>query len=244
MNHFLHGVAKATAEAFRLPAPILEIGSYQVGGQESIANLRGLFPGKPYCGVDMRPGPGVDCVARVESLPQADESIGTVIAMSTFEHVPRFWRGFEEIQRVLRSDGVFLLSCPFYFHIHSFPSDYWRFTPEALDLLLEDYPTRIIGWHGPKTRPANVWAVAFANPRLRVTEDQLNYYKGLLSRYAWEPMGRLKQMRCWLARWICGRGPVAPYLDQSNWEITCRMRLPSPRKRRPRITQVRIRKPR
>src|SRR5262249_14334673 len=131
MNRFLHGVALAVAEAFDPPGPILEIGSYQVPGQETVADLRRLFPGKPYLGVDMRPGPGVDCVANVEALPQPNTSVGTVIAMNTFEHVPHFWRGFEEIHRVLRPDGVFLVACPFYFHIHNHPSDYWRFTPEA-----------------------------------------------------------------------------------------------------------------
>src|SRR6516164_1957313 len=147
MNCFLHGVARALAETFVLPGPILEVGSYQVPGQEEIADLRGLFPGKAYTGVDVRPGPGVDYVANVEDLPHADRSVGTVIAMNTFEHVPHFWRGFAEVRRVLRSDGAFLVCCPFYFHIHNHPSDYWRFTPSAFDLLLEDYPQRIIGWH-------------------------------------------------------------------------------------------------
>jgi len=44
-----------------------------------------------------------------------------------------------EIHRVLRPDGVLLVSCPFYFHIHSYPSDYWRFTPEGIRLLLEGF---------------------------------------------------------------------------------------------------------
>src|SRR5215831_10178505 len=149
MNRFLHGVARALAETFDLPGPVLEIGSYQVPGQEHLADLRALFPGKPYTGLDMRPGPGVDLVGDAQNLPHADGSVGTVIAMSTLEHVPRFWRAFDEARRVLRPDGALLLSCPFYFHIHSFPSDYWRFTPEALELLLEDYPSKVVGWQGP-----------------------------------------------------------------------------------------------
>src|SRR5215472_17239718 len=111
MNRFLNGVARAVAETFDLPGPILEVGSYQVPGQEEIANLRGLFPGKPYLGVDVRQGPGVDQVADVEALPHASGSVGTVIAMNTFEHVPRFWRGFEEIHRVLRPDGALFVAC-------------------------------------------------------------------------------------------------------------------------------------
>src|SRR5262249_61615022 len=102
MNRFLNGVGRALAEAFTLPEPILEVGSYEVQGQEDLVNLRGLFPGRAYVGVDFRAGPGVDCVASVEHLPQADASVGTVIAFSTFEHVRHFWLGFEEVYRVLR----------------------------------------------------------------------------------------------------------------------------------------------
>src|SRR5438105_13721280 len=126
MNHFLHGVARAVAESFDLPEPILELGSYWVDGQEAIADLRPFFPGKDYLGVDMRPGPGVDQVADAEELPFEDNAFGTVIAMSTFEHVPRFWRAFEEVRRVLRPDGALFLSCPLYFHIHAHPTDDWR----------------------------------------------------------------------------------------------------------------------
>src|SRR5215831_20936606 len=177
MNRFLHGVARAVAETFDLPGPILEIGSYQVPGQEELADLRGLFPGKPYTGIDVRPGPGVDRVASVEELPHADASIGTVLAMNTFEHVPHFWRGFEEIRRVLRPDGAFLVSCPFYFRIHHHPCDYWRFTPDAFRLLLDSYPSRVIGWQGPAERPSNVWALAFREGRPVITRDEYERYQ-------------------------------------------------------------------
>jgi SAM-dependent methyltransferase len=113
-----------------------------VAGQERIADLRGLLPGKPYVGVDLRSGPGVDRVADVEALPHAGACVGTVIAMNTFEHVPHFWHAFEEVRRVLRPDGALLVGCPFHFHIHHHPRDYWRFAPDAFELLLADYPHR------------------------------------------------------------------------------------------------------
>jgi SAM-dependent methyltransferase len=219
MNHFLHGVAQAACLAFDLAGPILEVGAYQVPGQEEIADLRKLFLGKSYIGVDMRAGPGVDCVADVEDLPQPSGSIGTVIAMSTFEHVPRFWRGFDEIHRVLRPDGVLLVSVPFHFHVHSYPSDYWRFTPEAMHILLEDYPTRIIGWHGPRNRPANVWAVAFRERHPAVRPEQLDRYRQLLAVHAREPLNWLKKWRYRLAKLICGGAPLAPYLAQNSWDV-------------------------
>jgi SAM-dependent methyltransferase len=222
MNRFLHGVARAVAEAFDLPSPIVEIGSYQVSGQETLADLRRLFPNKPYIGIDMRPGPGVDRVADVEHLPFEDCSIGTVIAMSTFEHVRHFWRGFDEIYRVLRPDGALLVSCPFYFHIHSYPSDYWRFTPAALDVLLERYPNKVLGWHGPARRPANVWAIAFRENHPALEADRLKRYRALLGAHAREPISWGRRLRYRLARLLCGRRPLAPLLDRERWEIECR----------------------
>jgi SAM-dependent methyltransferase len=222
MNHFLQGVARAVAETFDLPGPIIEIGSYQVEGQEAIAELRGLFPGKRYTGLDRRPGPGVDLLADVEDLPQADTSVGTVIAMNTFEHVPRFWRGFAEIRRVLKPDGALLVSCPFHFKIHNYPADYWRFSPAALELLLEDYPNKIVGWHGPVNRPVHVWALAFREYRPPITPAQFERYRTLLNRYARQPQSIFRRLRYRLGSLFFGRGPFASYLDQEHWETICK----------------------
>ena len=54
MNQFLRGVVRSVAESFDLPGPVLEIGSYQVDGPEGIIDLRSLFRGKTYAGVDFR----------------------------------------------------------------------------------------------------------------------------------------------------------------------------------------------
>ncbi len=218
MNHFLRGVARALAESVTLPDPIVEIGSYQVAGQDELIDLRGLFPGRPYVGIDSRPGPGVDCVADVERLPQPSASVGTVIAFSLFEHVQRFWVGFEEVYRVLRPDGVFVLSCPFYFHQHGFPSDYWRFTPQAFEFLLARYPTRILGWHGPPRRPLHVWAAAFREHSARPTPEQFARYRSLLGQYAKEPLPPGRHLLYLAGRVLCGRRPFAPYLDRNRWE--------------------------
>lgn len=218
MNHFLHGVARSFAETFALPDPIVEIGSFQVEGQESLIDLRRLFPGREYVGVDFRAGPGVDCVANVENLPFADGSVGSVIAFSTFEHVERFWLGFEEVRRVLKPNGVFLVACPFYFHQHAYPSDYWRFTPQALEALLKPYPSRILGWHGPKKRPLNVWAAAFNEDHPAPTDEEFDRYQSLLHQYAKEPSSLGKRIRYRIGQLLCGSRPFAPYLERNRFE--------------------------
>lgn len=219
MNHLLHGMVRAVAETFELPGPILEIGSYQVAGQEAIANVRPLFAGRDYIGLDLRPGPGVDLVADVEHLPLPDASVGTVLALNTFEHIRRFWIAFEEIQRVLRPDGALLISCPFYFHVHNHPSDYWRFTPEALAALLEDYPGRLVGWQGPAKRPAHVWALGLRDRA--ITPSELAHYRERMTTYAPHPLRWTRRLRYTLGRLMFGRVPFAPYLERDKWETEC-----------------------
>jgi SAM-dependent methyltransferase len=219
MNAFTHGVVRATAETFDLPGHVLEVGSYQVvPGQ---ADLRPFFPGHDYVGLDVRPGPGVDVVADVEALPYPDSSFGTVVAMSAFEHVPRFWKGFEEAYRVLRPGGALLVCCPFYFHLHEHPRDYWRFSPDAMALLLQDYPDKIIGWHGPKSRPAEVWAVAFREGRPPLTVECHRRYQQALSRHARMPLPWPRWSRLRLGALLFGRGHFAPLLDRARWQTRC-----------------------
>lgn len=221
MNRMLRGLVQAVAESFALPGPIVEIGSYQVPGQERLADLRSVFPGRPFLGVDRRPGPGVDVVGDVEALPLASASAGTVLALGTFEHVGRFWRGFEEIHRVLRPDGALLVACPFYFHIHGHPDDYWRFTPAALELLLADYPSKIVGWHGPEARPANVWALAFRECRAPIAQDEFAAYQARMRIHARMPLPWRRRLRYQIGRFLCGGGPFAPYLHREDWHSRC-----------------------
>jgi len=218
MNEFIAGVARAAAETFSFPEPVLEVGSFQVAGQEHIADLRAIFPCKNYIGIDMRPGPGVDAVENVENLPRGDATVGSVLALNLFEHVERFWRGFDEIQRVLRPDGILLVSCPFHLHIHAYPNDYWRFTPEAFRLLLERLPTKIIGYHGPAKRPLDVWALAAGPEYPTILESQHLQFRRLIAQYAHQKLHWAKQLRYRIGRVLCGRGPFAPFLDAEKFD--------------------------
>lgn len=226
MNAFLHGLVRAVSATFELPGPILEVGSFQVEGQERLADLRGLFPGREYVGIDQRPGPGVDVVANVEELSFPDGSFGTVLAMSTFEHVAHFWKAFDEVRRVLRPDGALFLCVPFYFHIHAHPNDYWRFTPTALELLLKDYPSKILGWQGVERRPANVWALAFREKCPPISQADYESYCANMHQHCRLPLPWLRRLRYQLGRVLCGRRPFAPYLDRDKWQSRCLNRSP------------------
>jgi SAM-dependent methyltransferase len=155
---------RLVAETIDCPGPVYEFGSYQVEGQEDYANLRGLFPGRQYIGCDMRPGPGVDRVEDVSAIRLHDGSAGTVLCIETFEHVFEVRRAFDEVFRVLKPGGVFVITSPLNFRIHGYPDDYWRMTPNCLRRMLEPYGARVSGFQGYRAFPHTVMGLGIKAP--------------------------------------------------------------------------------
>ena len=144
--------------------PIVELGSRPAEGQEEIANLRPLFPGKEYIGCDLQPGTGVDRIEDIHKLTFADNSVGTVIALDTLEHVADPLQAVREMHRILKPGGFCAISSVMFFPIHAHPWDYWRFTPEGFSLLLEPFETRLVIPFGFDLMPENVYGVGVKGP--------------------------------------------------------------------------------
>jgi SAM-dependent methyltransferase len=155
---------RLVAETFDCPGPVYEFGSYQVEGQVGYANLRALFPGREFVGCDMRPGPGVDRVEDVTAIRLPDHSVGTVLCIETFEHVFEVRRAFDEVHRILKPGGVFVITSPLNFRIHAYPDDYWRMTPSCLRRMLEPYAARVSGFQGCRAFPHTVMGIGIKSP--------------------------------------------------------------------------------
>jgi SAM-dependent methyltransferase len=65
-------------------------------------------------------------------LPFEDRSFDTVLSIQVLEHTPRPGELLCEMARVLRDDGVLVVSVPFSFRLHEEPHDYFRFTPHVM----------------------------------------------------------------------------------------------------------------
>ena len=148
MRNHNKALCSLVAETIDCPGPVFEFGSYQVDGQEGFADLRSLFPGREYVGCDMRPGPGVDRVEDVTAINLPDSSAGTVLCIETFEHVFEVRRAFDEVFRILKPGGVFVITSPLNFRIHGYPDDYWRMTPNCLRRHARALRGSIIGLSG------------------------------------------------------------------------------------------------
>lgn len=163
MRVTLNRLVGRLASSISLPEPIYEFGAYQVPGQEG-RSIRNFFQDKEYIGSDMREGDGVDVILDLEKLDLPDESVGTAIAIDTFEHVREVWRATDELYRVLKPGGVVLFTSVMYFPIHAYPSDYWRFTPEAFRVLAQDFPVQVVEGAGLEDFPHTVVALCAKGP--------------------------------------------------------------------------------
>ena len=111
---------------------VLEVGSLDVNGtpRYHFADVQ-RFPS--YVGIDMRDGPGVDRIMLANALEFPDAAFGVLVTTEMLEHDRRFWESSREFSRVLKPGGHLIITTRgFHFDRHDFPSDYWRFSKEAL----------------------------------------------------------------------------------------------------------------
>jgi SAM-dependent methyltransferase len=95
--------------------------------------------GAAYVGLDVRQNRAgsVDVVASLTRVPRASESVDLIVCTEVLEHVPDTAAAFAELARLVRKDGVVLLTTPFSYPLHEEPHDYVRLTRHAITTLAE-----------------------------------------------------------------------------------------------------------
>jgi len=122
-----------------------------------------LFSGKRYIKQDMRDfdPPCIDVICDIaEMKPISNESIGLVLNLESLEHLPSPQKAIDEIHRVLRPNGLLILTTVMHFKIHRAPKDYWRFTPDGIELLLNRFEILDCTLEGDSKRPKGIWVTA------------------------------------------------------------------------------------
>ncbi|MHC4619004.1 MAG: methyltransferase domain-containing protein [Planctomycetota bacterium] len=193
MRRYIKEFVGICAETLPLAEPIYEFGALQVPGQEGFADLRPFFPGKEYVGCDMQEGPGVDRVLNLHDIDLPSESAGTVLLMDTLEHVEFARRAVKEVHRILKPGGILVASSVMKFPIHSFPYDYWRFTPEGFRSLFKPFANSFVDFAGSRRFPHTVVGVGFKGS---VSQDHMDDF--LIRFEAWKkrwrrPPGKLRK---------------------------------------------------
>lgn len=116
---------------------VLEVGSRDING-----NIRDLFAGIDYTGVDMQEGGSVTEAVNGHDLKGhfREKQFNLVCCFDMLEHDDKFWLTIENMREVLAPGGYLLIgvpsrNCP----LHEHPSDYWRFMPAAVEGFFREY---------------------------------------------------------------------------------------------------------
>jgi len=195
MRELIKQFVKICAETLPISEPIYEFGSLQVPGQEGFADLRPFFPGRQYIGVDMRKGAGVDVILNLHQINLPSESVGTVLILDTLEHVEFPRKAIEESYRILKPNGILIISSVMNFPIHDYPHDYWRFTPEAFKSLLAPFKSSLVGFAGKSNFPHTVIGIGFKGP---IAENVMSEFARKLKDWKkyWRNFEQLKEYWC------------------------------------------------
>lgn len=123
------------------PKSVLEVGTRRTVPDRK-THKQDRFPwvaSKDYIKLDIRSGVDVDMIGDLHALPEEwTGKFDCFIANSVFEHLERPWIAAREVERVLAPGGTFLVSTHQCFPIHGHPSDFFRFSKEALRLIFQD----------------------------------------------------------------------------------------------------------
>lgn len=163
MRKEIRQLVEIAQRTLSLSGPVLEVGSLQVEGQESIADMRPLFSGDDYIGFDMRSGKGVDqvediCCWSLLKLPPTMPN--TILCLETLEHIRNPFVAVENMSRMLNADGIILITTVMNFKIHNYPEDYFRFTPRGLaEVMRNEFGSFQVFFDGEPNFPKSVCAI-------------------------------------------------------------------------------------
>jgi hypothetical protein len=176
-HNLLYALVSDVAARLELAEPIVEFGSLQVEDDQP-SDLRPLFAGRQFIGTDLRDGPGVDRIEDLRALRFADGEVGTALCLDTLEHCADPMAAARELRRVVSpTHGTVLMSSVMLMPIHGYPSDYWRFTPDGLRLLLDGFDEVDAAGMGDPTIPFWVFAIGVRGHPLGLTLSALPSFR-------------------------------------------------------------------
>ncbi len=89
------------------------------------------------CDINQTESNSVDIICNIIDIPLPDRSIDTILCTQVIEHVFDHKKLINEMKRLLKKDGVLILSGPAYWPVHGEPNDFFRFTRFGFQQLLE-----------------------------------------------------------------------------------------------------------
>lgn len=117
----------------------------------------------------------IDVFYNGESLPFQANQFDSILSTEVFEHIFNLEIVLKELNRVLKTDGKILITCPFVWNEHEIPYDYARYTRFALFNLLKNTGFEVVEY----SKAGDFITALFQLLILYFN----NYYKGIVRKF-------------------------------------------------------------
>ncbi|MDD5672573.1 MAG: class I SAM-dependent methyltransferase [Chitinivibrionales bacterium] len=78
-----------------------------------------------------------DIMGTAYSTGLKNESVDTVFSAAVLEHLEEPSLAIKEMNRILKPEGILILSAPFIWHVHEAPRDFYRYAKDGFEHLLK-----------------------------------------------------------------------------------------------------------
>ncbi|MBC8488141.1 MAG: methyltransferase domain-containing protein [Bacteroidetes bacterium] len=89
--------------------------------------------------------PGIKYVGDVQNMDMIHDNIyDTIVCFEVLEHVTNPFKAVSEIRRIIKENGIFILTVPHLSRLHDIPNDYFRYTKYGIKSLLENNRFKVL----------------------------------------------------------------------------------------------------
>jgi hypothetical protein len=147
-------------EILLLPDPVLEFGDLGFNDGKQSSDLKEFFINKRYFGYDCNNDIKLDDTLNTTSIKIPDNSVGTVICCDILDRIINPMTIISEFKRILKPDGIVIITSENNFKLTNFVLDYCCFTPECFKLLLTNFKYSNVQYTGCVDYPRTVIGIA------------------------------------------------------------------------------------
>ncbi len=133
----------------------------EIGASQTYSPYKELFKARRYFSLDRDFAFGPHLCSDIHQIGIQNDKIDAVLLFEVLEHILYPHQAIEEVYRVLKPNGLCILSTRFIFQYHPSPKDYYRFSQDALQALFEKFKEVTILPHGNRLQAA--WQLILAN---------------------------------------------------------------------------------
>lgn len=80
----------------------------------------------------------------IHKYPQLESSFDFIVCTEVLEHVANWDTAFKNISKLMKKNGLILITCPHVYPLHEEPYDFWRPTPYSIKYFSEKYNFDVI----------------------------------------------------------------------------------------------------